>query len=82
MCGKNRIEIDTENTLKDIQFKIETMIDSEWQFLYNKSTTGQKYNKLEPTDSRTIIINIKNRRKEVLIKRLRFLKMQAKCLPL
>ena len=68
---KRSIEIDPETALKDIQFKIDTLIDSEWQLLYNKSTTGQEYKKLEPTVSRTIKINLKNRRKEILITRLR-----------
>jgi len=47
------------------------VIDTEWQLLYTISKTGQEYKKLEPNVNRTIKINIRNRRKEILITRLR-----------
>jgi len=68
---KSCIEIETEGSLKEIHLKIETIIDSEWQKLYNKSSTAREYKKLEPVVSGRIKTNIKSRRKEILITRLR-----------
>ena len=75
-AAKGEIDIENETTIKEIFSKIESMIEAEWQKQYSDSSTARLYKQIEPTVSKEIKFVNSNRRKEVIITRLRL----GKCL--
>jgi hypothetical protein len=74
--AKLEVDITQKSSIQDVYSKIEKDIYAEWQILYNNSSTARNYKLLEPIVSKDIKFVNNNRRKEVIIARLRL----GKCL--
>ena len=69
--AKSEIDIKSEITLHELYCKIDQEIYEDWQKLYSESPTARSYKEIEPTVNKEIKFTNKNRRKEVIITRLR-----------
>ena len=73
---KRESDIENEITIKEIFGKIDYEIEAEWQRIYTNSSTARMYKQIEPKVSTELKFINKNRKKEVVITRLRL----GKCL--
>ena len=73
---KSVVDIIQDITIQEIYSKIERNIYADWQKQYKNSSTAQSYKLIEPTVNKDIKFMDRNRRKEIIITRLRL----GKCL--
>jgi len=71
---RDKIDLFCANSIKDANKKISQYIDRIWQTKWDESEKGKSYRNIEPTATRKIKHSQENRKREVIITRLRFQK--------